>query len=161
MLSNMVKKRNLSFNSNPSPDDLNRMRHHSLAVSSTPPTFGLPQVPECYSALDLLAEIRKIGANAITRNDLQLLATKDDIKNIDNKIVAQSTEIYQLRQEVEQQAKRIKEVEAKVDNRTPQPEVTRTIVNNNGIPPTTDAETRKYNVVVEGVPKMTVYQNIL
>ena len=85
-VSEQGQKRNLSFNSNTSPNltenDLKRLRHHSLSASSIQPTFGLPQVPECYSALDLLVEIRKIGANALTRDDLQLLASKDDIIKI-------------------------------------------------------------------------------
>ena len=89
-------------------------------------------MPECYSAIDLLAEIRKIGANAITRDDLQQLVTKADIKTIDDKLVAPPTEISQLGDELEQQAKQLKEVKTKVENRTPQPETTRPNVNNNG-----------------------------
>ena len=146
------QKRNLSFNSNPSPEELKRSRHHSLAVSSMLPTFGLPQVPDCYSVLDLMTEIRKIGANAITRSDLQLLATKEDILNVDNKLVAQSTEISQLRDELEQQAKRLKEAEAKVNTRTHLPEARRPNIKNNGASKTTNPEIRKYNVVIEGVP---------
>ena len=132
---------------------MKRIRHHSLAAGSMQSTFGLPQVPECYSALDILAEIRKIGANAITRSYLQLQAMKDDIKIIDNKLVAQTTEISQLSQELEQQAKRLKEVEAKVGNQTPQPEMTRLNVNSDGARQAPDPDTRKYNVVFEGVPK--------
>ena len=65
--------------------------------------------------------------------------------------MAQSTEILQLREELEHHAKRLKEVESKLENRT-QPEMQRFKVNNNGARQPALADTRKFNVVIEGVP---------
>ena len=152
------QKRTLSFNSNPSPNmsenDLKRLRHHSLTMGLIQPTFGLPRIPDCYSSTDLLTEIRKIGANAVTKDDIKFLATKDDLKGIDNKLSAQATEINQLREEIESHSKRLKEVETELDKRTRQPEALRPNQNINGGPWTENAaELRKWNVVIEGIPK--------
>ena len=152
------QKRNLSFNSNPSPNlsdnDLKRLRHHSLTLGLNQPMFRLPSIPDCYSNNDLLAEIRKIGANALTKSDIQALATKDDLKNIDSKIIAQATEISQLREELDNHTKRLADVEAKLVNQTQLPETTRPNQNTNGgTRDKNNPSSRKYNVVIEGIPK--------
>ena len=58
------QKRNLSFNSNTSPNmtenELNSLRHHSLTLCLNQPTFGLLHIPDCYSNVDLLAEITDV-----------------------------------------------------------------------------------------------------
>ena len=137
-----------------------RIRHQSRALSSSD-SVALPSGPEMFTMADIMTELRQLRVNAVTKDDLAVFVTKEDLKAVEDKQVAQAEEILQLRALTNTQESRLKQVEETPSkqviehtSRVSKPETTEASVNNYGARLGASAETPRWlNVIIHGLHK--------
>ena len=134
-----------------------RIRHQSIGLSSSELVTG-PSGPEVFTMADIMAELRKLRVEAITKQDLTAFVTRDELKAFEVKQIAQSEEISQLRVQNETQEARLKQVEEAQSKQTVEraarerrPEATERDVNKQvGF---SEESPRWLNVIMHGIRK--------
>ena len=132
-------------------------RHQSFDMSSSQPV-DLANGLEVFTLAEFMAEKRYLRVNTVITKDLQLLASKSEVQDLEDKLSAQAEEISQLRSTTETQGAQLKLVEESVSKpqmeltRTPLPEVQGQNINKHGsVGQGNDPNARRCKIVLHGI----------
>ena len=76
-----------------------RIRHQSVGLGSTE-TLVSATGPEVFTMADIMAELRHLRVKAITKEDLSVFVTKEELKTVVDKQTAQAEEMGSLSRNV-------------------------------------------------------------